>query len=48
MNFFSRETFSSVSEAAIYNRVARRLIPFLLVLYIISFHDRVNVGFAKL
>lgn len=48
MTFFSRETFSSVSEAAIYNRVARRLIPFLLVLYIISFLDRVNVGFAKL
>jgi MFS family permease len=28
--------------------VAWRLIPFLLILYIISFLDRVNVGFAKL
>jgi MFS family permease len=38
-NFFSRSSFSSNSEAATYN---------LLILYIISFLDRVNVGFAKL
>jgi D-galactonate transporter len=47
-NFFSRSSFSSNGEAATYNRVAWRLIPFLLILYIISFLDRVNVGFAKL
>ena len=47
-NFFSRSSFSSNSEATTYNRVAWRLIPFLLILYIISFLDRVNVGFAKL
>ncbi len=29
-------------------RVTRRLLPFLLLLYIISWLDRVNVGFAKL
>ena len=29
-------------------RVAWRLLPFLLLLYIISWLDRVNVGFAKL
>ncbi|MEW6645062.1 MAG: MFS transporter [Pseudomonadota bacterium] len=46
--FFSRASFSSDDEAAAYNRVAWKLIPFLLVLYIISFLDRVNVGFAKL
>lgn len=48
MKFFTPATFTSAVEAATYNRVARRLIPFLLVLYIISFLDRVNVGFAKL
>jgi D-galactonate transporter len=47
-NFFSRSSFSSNGEALTYNRVAWRLIPFLLILYIISFLDRVNVGFAKL
>jgi sugar phosphate permease len=47
-NCFSRSSFNSSREAATYNRVAWRLIPFLLVLYIISFLDRVNVGFAKL
>ena len=29
-------------------RVTWRLLPFLLLLYIISWLDRVNVGFAKL
>src|SRR4029079_501307 len=29
-------------------RVSRRLIPFLLLLYILNFLDRVNVGFAAL
>ena len=47
-NFFSRASFGSHDEAATYNRVAWKLIPFLLILYIISFLDRVNVGFAKL
>lgn len=47
-NFFARASFSSDEEAATYQRAAVRLIPFLLVLYIISFLDRVNVGFAKL
>ena len=47
-NFFSRASFGSNDEAATYNRAAWKLIPFLLILYIISFLDRVNVGFAKL
>lgn len=46
--FFTRASFDSDREAAVYNRVAWRLFPFLLVLYTISFLDRVNVGFAKL
>ncbi len=46
--FFTRGSFRSDDEAAAYNRAAWKLIPFLLILYIISFLDRVNVGFAKL
>src|ERR1700760_1333708 len=46
--FFTRVSFRSDEEAAVYNRAAWKLIPFLLILYIISFLDRVNVGFAKL
>ena len=46
--FFTRSSFRSDDEAAAYNRAAWKLIPFLLILYIISFLDRVNVGFAKL
>lgn len=35
-------------EQATLGRVSRRLIPFLFVLYVVSFLDRVNVGFASL
>jgi D-galactonate transporter len=35
-------------EDAIYRKVGLRLIPFLLVCYIVAYLDRVNVGFAKL
>jgi MFS family permease len=37
-----------VNEKAVFNRIAWRLIPFLLLCYFIAFLDRVNVGFAKL
>ncbi len=33
---------------AVYAKVLRRLIPFLLTCYIIAYLDRINVGFAKL
>jgi ACS family tartrate transporter-like MFS transporter len=33
---------------AVNRRVTRRLIPFLFVLYVVAFLDRVNVGFAAL
>src|SRR5882672_140121 len=36
------------TDAAIYRRIAWRIIPFLFVCYIIAFLDRVNVGYAKL
>jgi len=45
---FHAKFVRSDNEAAAYNRAAWKLIPFLLILYIISFLDRVNVGFAKL
>ena len=35
-------------EAAVYNKVTRRLIPFLFACYILAYVDRVNIGFAKL
>ncbi len=36
------------SEDAIYRRVTWRLMPILLLCYIVAYLDRVNVGFAKL
>src|SRR5262245_43996068 len=38
----------SVLERSTLGKVTRRLLPFLLVLYIIAWLDRVNVGFAAL
>jgi sugar phosphate permease len=35
-------------EKAVYRKVTLRLIPFLFLCYILSYVDRVNVGFAKL
>ena len=33
---------------AVYSKVARRIIPFLLILYLTAWLDRYNLGFAKL
>ena len=41
-------TMSVQDEDAVYLKVTWRLIPFLLICYIIAYLDRVNVGFAKL
>src|SRR5260370_31660753 len=35
-------------EAKTIQKVKRRIIPFVFVLYIISFLDRINIGFAAL
>lgn len=48
MKFLPRSNFSSEADYGVYNKIAWRLLPFLLLLYIVSFLDRVNVGFAKL
>jgi D-galactonate transporter len=38
----------TLSEDAVYSKVAWRLIPFIFLLYIVAYLDRVNVGFAQL
>jgi ACS family tartrate transporter-like MFS transporter len=42
----SEEGFSS--ENAAYSKVRWKLIPFLFVLYVVAYLDRINVGFASL
>src|SRR5207244_6978299 len=37
-----------VSEDALLSKVTRRLIPFMFLLYIVSYLDRINVSFAAL
>ena len=37
-----------VDGAAVYRKIAWRLIPYIFVLYILAYLDRVNVGFAAL
>src|ERR1051326_3478341 len=37
-----------ISGAALLSKISRRLIPFMFLLYIVSYLDRINVGFAAL
>jgi MFS transporter, ACS family, tartrate transporter len=37
-----------IDARALYRRITRRLIPYLFVLYIVAYIDRVNVGFAAM
>jgi D-galactonate transporter len=39
---------SSTEEASAYRKVTWRLLPFLMICYVVAYLDRVNVGFAKL
>jgi D-galactonate transporter len=39
---------SPAEEAAVYRKVTWRLVPFLMLCYVVAYLDRVNVGFAKL
>lgn len=39
---------SSLNEASVYRKVSWRIVPFLMLCYIVAYLDRVNVGFAKL
>src|ERR1700727_4108679 len=38
----------TVDGRALYRRITRRLIPYLFLLYIVAYVDRVNVGFAAM
>lgn len=38
----------SPREQVVINKLFRRLIPFLFLLFIFSFLDRINIGFAGL
>lgn len=44
----STSTFAAPQEDALYRKVWLRLIPFLFVCYVVSFLDRINIGFAQL
>jgi D-galactonate transporter len=48
MNLLARTSFEHATDWRLYNKIAARLMPFLILLYTVSFVDRVNVGFAKL
>jgi len=37
-----------MSDSELFGKCARRLIPFIFLLYLVNFIDRVNVGFAAL
>src|SRR5262245_32130082 len=37
-----------ISEQELFSKITRRLIPFMFLLYIVSYLDRINVGFAAL
>ena len=35
-------------DDALYRKVSRRILPFLFTCYVVSFLDRINIGFAQL
>lgn len=43
MHLISRRTFDNDQDCALYNRIAWHLLPFLFVLCVLAFLDRVNV-----
>ena len=36
------------TDDALYRKISRRIIPFLFICYVVSFLDRINIGFAQL
>jgi sugar phosphate permease len=38
---------TATAEDAVVARVMRRLLPFLLLMYMLAFLDRANIGFAQ-
>ena len=45
---FVSQLETMISEEALFSKITRRLIPFMFLLYIVSYLDRINVGFAAL
>ena len=43
-----RSLSATITADAVYIKIAKRLLPFLTLLFVIAWLDRVNVGFAKL
>jgi D-galactonate transporter len=43
-----RSLSATIAADAVYIKIAKRLLPFLTLLFVIAWLDRVNVGFAKL
>jgi MFS family permease len=41
-------SFSSAEEDRVYAKVTRRLLPFLFIIYVVDYLDRVNISYAKL
>src|SRR5919199_106492 len=39
---------AAIDEHALYRKMLRRILPFLFICYVVSYLDRVNVGFAAL
>jgi MFS family permease len=48
LNLINRSTVESDAHHRLYSKVAARLLPLLLLMYVVSYLDRVNIGFAKL
>ena len=44
----TKEVSAQIDGAAVYRKIGWRLIPYIFVLYILAYLDRVNVGFAAL
>ena len=44
----ARSAAASGTDDALYRKVSRRIIPFLFICYVVSFLDRINIGFAQL
>ncbi|CAJ0796706.1 MFS transporter [Ralstonia holmesii] len=42
------QTANAIDERAVTRKITRRVIPFLFILYVISYLDRVNIGYAAL
>jgi sugar phosphate permease len=38
----------SVADEALFSKISWRLLPLLIICYIIAFLDRINIGFAQL